>query len=82
MYKGENSPHPFIELLRIEKGPGIEARISLRNGNYEAKTVPVKTISIKKTAEGTISDSLYLDASRAGLPDSAIMDFSISVLLM
>ena len=75
MFKGENSPHPFIELLRIEKSPGIEARISLRNGNYEAKTVPVKTISIKKTAEGTITDSLYLDASRAGLPDSAIMDF-------
>ena len=75
MFKGENSQHPFIELLRIEKAPGIEARISLRNGKYEAKTVPVKTIAIKKTAEGSITDSLYMDASRAGLPDSAIMDF-------
>ena len=75
MFKGENSQYPFIELLRIEKGPGLEARVSLKNGNYEAKTVAVKTISIKKTAEGSITDSLYMDASRAGLPDSAIMDF-------
>ena len=75
MFKGEKSQHPFIELLRIEKSPGIEARISLRNGLYEAKTVAVKTISIRKTAEGSITDSLYMDASRAGLPDSAIMDF-------
>ncbi len=75
MYKGENNQYPFIELLRIEKNPGTEARVSLRNGTYAARTVPVKTIKIKKTAEGTITDSLYLDAKRAGLPDSAIMDF-------
>ncbi len=75
MYKGENSQHPFIELLRIAEGVETEARVSLRNGIYEARTVPVRTISIKKTAQGTITDSLYLDASKAGLPDSAIMDF-------
>ena len=75
MFKGDNNQHPFIELLRIEKNKELEVRVSLKNGSYEAKTVPVKTISIKKTAEGSITDSLYLDASRAGLPDSAIMDF-------
>lgn len=75
MFKGKNSQYPFIELLRMEKQAGLEVRVSLRNGVYEAKTVTVKTISIKKTAEGTITDSLYTDASRAGLPDSAIMDF-------
>ncbi len=75
LFKGENSQNPFIELLRIEKEAGLEVRVCLTDNIYEAKTVQVKTISIKKTAEGTITGSLYSAAAKAGLPDSAIMDF-------
>ena len=75
LYKSDISHQPFIELLRIEKEAGLEVRVSLKNDIYVAKTVPVKTISIKKTAEGKITGSLYTAASKAGLPDSGIMDF-------
>ncbi|MCL2480395.1 MAG: M23 family metallopeptidase [Spirochaetaceae bacterium] len=71
--EGEQSS-PFIELLKIEKSPGIEARVCYKNGSYETKLVEVKTIPIYFAKHGVIENTLYGDALKAGIPDSAIME--------
>ena len=70
----EGNQTPFVELLKIEKSPGIEARVCYRNGSYETKLVEVKTIPIYFAKQGIIENCLYSDAVKAGIPDSAIME--------
>ncbi len=65
---------PFIELLKIEKSPGVEARVCYRDGSYETKLVEVKTIPVHFSKQGIIENSLYSDAVKAGIPDSAVME--------
>ncbi len=74
IFRSSDDNPPFIELLKMEKAPGIEARVCYRDGSYEAKLVEVKTISVKTAAEGVIENSLYSDAVKAGIPDTAVME--------
>ena len=71
--EGEQSA-PFVELLKIEKSPGLEARVCYRDGSYETKLVEVKTIPVLFAKQGVIENTLYSDAVKAGIPDSAIME--------
>ncbi|MCL2293927.1 MAG: peptidoglycan DD-metalloendopeptidase family protein [Spirochaetes bacterium] len=65
---------PRVELLRIERSPGMEVRVSYRNGAYVANLVEVKTIPLYFARQGAIENSLYIDAARLGIPSPAIME--------
>lgn len=51
-----------------------EAYVERIDGRYEARRKPLETIELTHLVEGTITDNLYLSSSRAGLPDSVIIE--------
>jgi len=67
--------HPALVQVAFSPSVDKEIRISLKdNGSFKSETIN-KPLSMKLyRAEGSISDSLYLAAKRAGVPSPVIVD--------
>lgn len=63
-----------IKSLSIRDAFDEEAIVEKTATGYEAGRKPLETIALTHLIEGTITDNLYLSASRAGLPDSVIIE--------
>lgn len=73
--KHEEMPHTFQE-MRISKDFAVDVVVSRNdNGDYFAEEKAENLVTNLKRTEGTIESSLYLAASKAGVPASVLMEF-------
>ena len=63
-----------VETLWMRDAFAEQSVVEREENGYRAERAPVKTISLTRLIEGTITDNLYLSAKRAGLPDSVIIE--------
>lgn len=64
----------IIQSLWMRDAFAEQSVVEQEANGYRAERAPVKTISLTRLIEGTITDNLYLSAKRAGLPDSVIIE--------
>lgn len=60
--------------LRIRDRFAEEAVVRYEGGKYKAQRTPIETYALTHFVTGRITDSLYLSAKRAGLPEKVIID--------
>lgn len=63
-----------VKSLSMRDEFATEAFVEAVQEGYTASRKPLQTLELTHLVEGTITDNLYLSASRAGLPDSVIID--------
>ena len=63
-----------LEEIRVRDSFAEEATVSFQDGHYKAARAQVETYGLTRLVEGTITDSLYLSALRAGMPKKIIID--------
>lgn len=63
-----------VKSLSMRDEFDTEAFVEASQEGYIASRKPLQTIELTHLVEGTITDNLYLSASRAGLPDSVIIE--------
>ena len=63
-----------IHSLQIRDTFSELASVEAKGTSYDAKRIPVETVTVTQLVTGVISDSLYLSSKRAGLPDKIIVE--------
>ncbi|WP_262693042.1 M23 family metallopeptidase [Kordiimonas aquimaris] len=63
-----------IAELWIRDAFDTQGHITQQESGYRAERSPIETIPLTHLVSGTITDSLYLSAKRAGLPDKVIVN--------
>lgn len=71
----DDEPHTFEE-MRLKTGFNTEVAVEREDdGDYKAFENQQKLVTTIHRADGTINSSLYLAATKAGLPASLLMEF-------
>ena len=60
--------------IRVRDNFAEEATVNFADGHYKTARSQMETYGLTRLVEGTITDSLYLSALRAGMPKKIIID--------